>query len=111
MEKDLETSAKWFSLLKDHFVGHQDFLTIVVADWDKNKVQHAQIGEKIIQLDNRQEERLTLLMSPSYQELAMKEEALAKLHVVVQETKEAKQPSIATREASSFLEPFSRSFR
>lgn len=72
-----------------------------MADWDKNKVQHAQIGEKIIQLDNRQEERLTLLMSPSYQELAMKEEALAKLHVVVQETKEAKQPSIATANANT----------
>lgn len=82
-----------------------------MADWNNGKLQLVQTGEKVIQWDNWQGERFTQMMAQLHQELAEKEEALAKLQVVVQETKEAKQPSIATREASSFLEPFSRSFR
>jgi hypothetical protein len=63
-----------------------------------------QLGEKVIQMDSWQEERLTQMMTQLQLELAEKEEALAKLQEVVQETKEAKPPSIATIEANTMIE-------
>ena len=44
------------------------------------------------------------MMAQLHQELATKEEALANLHVVVQEIKEAKQPSIVTTKSNSMME-------
>jgi hypothetical protein len=56
-----------------------------MADWDKHRVQLVHLGEKVIQLDRWQEDRLTQMMTQLQQELAEKEEALAKLQATVQE--------------------------
>jgi hypothetical protein len=91
-----------------------------MVDWDKSRVQLVQLGEKVIQMDIWQEDKLTQMMAQLHQELEEKEEALEKLQAVVQETKEAKPPSIATfrgqhhdQDNSSkltFLRLFSRAF-
>jgi hypothetical protein len=67
LEKDLDTSTKLFPLLKECFVECQHPLAIVRADWDKSKVQLVQLGEKVIQLDNWQNERFTQMMAQLYQ--------------------------------------------
>jgi hypothetical protein len=50
-----------------------------MEDWDKNRVQLVQLGEKVIQLDNWQEERFTQMMAQVAPRIGKKEEALAKL--------------------------------
>lgn len=62
MEKHLETSTKLLPLLKK-FDERQDLLTIVMADWDKHKMQFVDLWEKVIQLDSRQEDRITQMMA------------------------------------------------
>jgi hypothetical protein len=52
IEKNLETSSKCLSLLKNHFIECQDSFTIVMVDWDKSRVQFMQLGEKEIQLNS-----------------------------------------------------------
>jgi predicted nuclease with TOPRIM domain len=59
MEKNLETSAKLLPLLKKKFDECQDSLTTVMVDWDKHRVQLVHLGEKVIQMDSWQEDRLT----------------------------------------------------
>jgi hypothetical protein len=51
LEKDLETFEKLFPLLKEHFFEYHDTLAIIIANWNKSKVQLLQLGEKFIQLD------------------------------------------------------------
>jgi hypothetical protein len=46
-------------LLKKKFEENQDTLTVVMMDWDKHKAQLVHLGEKVIQLDSSQEDRLT----------------------------------------------------
>jgi hypothetical protein len=58
---------------------------LVMADWDKHRVQLVHLGEKVIQLDSWQEDRLTQMMAQLQQELVEKEEALEKLQAIVQE--------------------------
>ena len=52
MEKELQSFDKLFPLLNNHFVERQESLTIVMEEWDKNRVQLVQLGEKVIQLDD-----------------------------------------------------------
>jgi len=51
MEKNMETSTKFFPFIKKKFEECQDTLTMVMIDWDKH-TQFAHLGEKVIQLDS-----------------------------------------------------------
>jgi hypothetical protein len=73
MEKNLETSTKLLPLLKKQIVEHQDSLTTVMENWDKHRVHLAQLGEKVIQLDNWKEDRLTQMMVQLQKESVEKE--------------------------------------
>jgi hypothetical protein len=57
-----------------------------MEDWDKRKVHLFQVGEKVIQLDDWQKERVTQMMAQlQHQELENNlEDTLAKLYVVFQ---------------------------
>jgi len=72
--------------LKEHFVECSGSLTIIMEDWDKRKVHLFQVGEKVIQLDDWQKERLTQMVAQlQHQELENNlEDTLAKLYVVFQ---------------------------
>jgi hypothetical protein len=48
MEKNLESSTRLLPLLKKQFVECQDSLTVVMANWDKSRVQLVHLGEKVI---------------------------------------------------------------
>lgn len=67
-------------------------------------MQLVHLGDKVIQFNSWQEDRLTQMMAQLQQELAEKEEALAKLQATVQEYREARPPSVATAEASTMTE-------
>ena len=62
MEKKLETFAKLLSFLKKWFDEFQDSLTTIMAYWDKIILQVVQLGEKVVQVDSGQEDRLTQMM-------------------------------------------------
>lgn len=47
MERNLETFAKLLPLLKKQFDERQDFLTMVMVDWDKSRVDLVCLGEVI----------------------------------------------------------------
>jgi hypothetical protein len=69
MEKHLETSTKLLPLLKKKFEECQDSLTVVMTDWDKHRAQLVHLGEKVIQMDNWQEDRFMQMMMQLQQEL------------------------------------------
>jgi len=59
LEEDLDTIPKLLPLLEYLLVEHRDSLTTAIAEWNKSKVQRLQLEEKIIQLDDQQEQKLT----------------------------------------------------
>jgi hypothetical protein len=63
MDKHMETSTKLFPLFKKKFEEFQDSLMTVGKDWDKHIAQLVYLGEKVIQMDKWQEDRLTQMMT------------------------------------------------
>jgi hypothetical protein len=104
MEKHMDTSTKLFPLFKKKFEEFQDSLTTVRTDWDKHRAQLVYLGEKVIQMDNWQEDRFTQMMTQLQQDLEEKEKALERLQEVVQEHRGARKPSISTANASTMTE-------
>jgi len=79
MEKHLETSTKPLPLLMKKFEECQDSPVAVMEDWDEQKFHLAHLGEKVIQLDGWQEDRVMQTMAQLQQELEGKEDVLARL--------------------------------
>jgi hypothetical protein len=65
-------------MFKKKFEECQDSLTAVRTDWDKHRAQLVYLGEKVIQMDNWQEDRFMQMMMQLQQELEEKEKALDK---------------------------------
>jgi hypothetical protein len=47
-EKKLKSLKILFPFLKNKFIEFQDSLSVVMADWDKRKVQLVHLGEKVV---------------------------------------------------------------
>jgi hypothetical protein len=69
MEKNLETSIRMFPLPNNQFNECQESLIMVMENWDKHRAKLVQLGEKLIQLDIQQEDRLTQMTTHLQQEL------------------------------------------
>jgi len=50
-------------MLEKKFVERQNSITVVMENWDKNRVHLVHLGENVIQLDNWQENRCTKMMT------------------------------------------------
>jgi hypothetical protein len=104
MEKQMHTSAKLLPLIKKKFKEGQDSLIAVKKYWDKHRTQLVYLGEKVIQMDNWQDDRFTQTMMQLQQDLVETKKALTMLQVVVQENKGARKPSIVTAYAITMTE-------